>query len=448
MSTEWMKARPRTTLAFLCLAVASGVIVRPVESAEAAFPGANGKIVFVGQESGDYDIYSVNVDGSELTNLTNNSSDVDLYPQWSPDGKRIAYETRRDGFGDYRIAVMDADGSNEAFMGSSTARMPAWSPDGTKIAYWKYINEIYVVDVATGQELGPLTGPSAANDYDPAWSPDGTKIAFTSDRDGNDEVYVMNADGTQESRLTDNSVPDKWPSWHPDGSKILFASNTQITVTNANGTSPTPVATGSSAAWSPDGAKIVLDGLRIVQSDGTPITTIPVSDTISSPSYPDWQPLPDSELDGVPDELDNCPKAANSGQTDTDGDGAGNACDADDDNDGVNDSRDLCPLASGDRDHSGCEPSSVTLSVSKTKYTVRARGSVVPTHSGIPVRVTLLRKRHGRFRRVSSKSPVLDLSGRFSVNFRRPNPGTCKVKAQFRRDHDHDASSSRVTFRC
>lgn len=434
-------------LAFLWLVLAASTLV-PAGTTRAAFPGVNGKIIFVGQESWDYDIYSVNVDGSELTNLTNNSSDVDLYPQWSPDGERIAYETHREGYGDYRIAVMDADGGNKVLLGSSAARMPAWSPDGAKIAYWKYINEIQVVDLATGQESSPLTGPSAANDYDPAWSPDGTKIAFTSDRDGNNEVYVMNADGTQETRLTEDIGPNMWPSWHPDGSRILFGGNTQIMVMNADGTGQAPLASGSSAAWSPDGTKVVLDGLRIIELDGTLVTTVPIGITISNPAYPDWQPVPDSDLDGIPDETDNCPEASNPTQNDKDGDGAGNACDADDDNDGVVDSNDLCPLAPGERDHNGCQPSSVMLSIAKRAFTIRAKGRIVPTHSGVAVRVTLVRKRHGHFRTVVSRSPLLDASGRFSLNLKRPRPGTCRIRAVFPRDADHESSRSRVTFRC
>jgi hypothetical protein len=137
MATLRAKASRHGISALLWLAFVAGVSVAPQEVAQAAFPGINGRIVFVGQESGDYDIYSVNVDGTNLVNLTNNTGHADLFPQWSPDGQRIAYETHHEGFGNYQIAVMDADGSNKTMLGSSAARMPAWSPDGTKIAYWK-----------------------------------------------------------------------------------------------------------------------------------------------------------------------------------------------------------------------------------------------------------------------------------------------------------------------
>ncbi|GIV01726.1 MAG: hypothetical protein KatS3mg015_0556 [Fimbriimonadales bacterium] len=102
--------------------------------------------------------------------------------------------------------------------------------------------EIYVMN-ADGTNQTNLTN-NAAIDSGPVWSADGSKIAFVSDRDGNDEVYVMNADGTNQTRLTNNPAPsDRFPVWSPDGSKIAFVSdrdgNVEIYVMNADGTSQT-----------------------------------------------------------------------------------------------------------------------------------------------------------------------------------------------------------------
>ena len=83
--------------------------------------------------------------------------------------------------------------------------------------------EIYVMN-ADGTNQTRLTNNSA-EDIWPSWSPDGTKIAFMSDRDGNGEIYVMNADGTNQTRLTNNSATEYCPSWSPDGTKIVFMSN-------------------------------------------------------------------------------------------------------------------------------------------------------------------------------------------------------------------------------
>src|ERR687883_930796 len=82
--------------------------------------------------------------------------------------------------------------------------------------------EIYLMD-ADGGGLTRLT-ENNAEDLSPAWSPNGSRIAFVSNRDGNNEIYVMNADGTAQTRLTNNAAHDVGPAWSPDGTKIAFVS--------------------------------------------------------------------------------------------------------------------------------------------------------------------------------------------------------------------------------
>jgi len=161
--------------------------------------------------------------------------------------------------------------------------------------------EIYVMNAdGTGQTR--LTN-SLGVDRDPAWSPDGSKIAFTSDRDGNSEIYVMNADGTGQARRTNNAAEDGEPAWSPDGSKIAFTSdrdgNANIYVMNAGGTGQTRrtnnAAEDGEPAWSPDGTKIAFasnrDGDReiyVVNADGkgqTRLTNSPRDDFA-----PAWSP--------------------------------------------------------------------------------------------------------------------------------------------------------------
>ena len=143
---------------------------------------------------------------------------------------------------------------------------PAWSPNGNSIAFVSDRDgnpEIYVMD-ATGSLQVRRTNAGANSR--PAWSPDAGKIAFVSERDGNREIYVMNADGTNQLRLTNNAAIDDQPAWSPDGSTIAFASNRdgnfEIYRMNADGSgSPTRLTTNAVAdvqpAWSPDGAKLV-----------------------------------------------------------------------------------------------------------------------------------------------------------------------------------------------
>ena len=102
--------------------------------------------------------------------------------------------------------------------------------------------EIYVM-LAGGTNPTRLTNTSA-NDYDPVWSPDGTKIAFVSARDGDSEIFVMNADGTGAAPLTSNpGAINSDPAWSSDGSKILFAStrdgNAEIYVMDRDGSNET-----------------------------------------------------------------------------------------------------------------------------------------------------------------------------------------------------------------
>lgn len=89
----------------------------------------------------------------------------------------------------------------------------------------------------------PVIQPYDCGDRQPAWSPNGSKIAFTSDRDGDDEIYIMNADGTGEAQLTGSAGQDRRPEWSRDGSKIFFESNRdgnpEIYIMNADGSEQT-----------------------------------------------------------------------------------------------------------------------------------------------------------------------------------------------------------------
>ena len=102
---------------------------------------------------------------------------------------------------------------------SSSAGFPDVSPDGAKIAF--VLNrEIFVMNADGTNQLQLTENP--ADDTEPTWSPDGKKIAFATNRDGNYEIYVMNAYGDGQKRLTHNNVDDVYPEWSPDGSKIAF----------------------------------------------------------------------------------------------------------------------------------------------------------------------------------------------------------------------------------
>ena len=148
-------------------------------------------------------------------------------PAWSPDGQRIAFVDAcnieiRDADGSDQVVLIDVSGCRSQF----TTRSPVWSPNGRQIAFYLYAPDpnfdIYVVE-ADGSDLTRLTSHSA-NDEFPVWSPFGNRIAFHSDRAGNRDIYVMDANGGNLTRLTEHAADDEFPVWSPDGSRIAFVS--------------------------------------------------------------------------------------------------------------------------------------------------------------------------------------------------------------------------------
>jgi Tol biopolymer transport system component len=276
-------------------------------------PGS--RIVF----SSGLDIYSMNPDGSQIIRLTYaDDGQFNLQPAWSPDHTSIAFVSNRDG--DVEIYVMKSDGSmvRRLTYNAGEDSQPAWSPDGTKIAFVhgddpSYAGRVNLLNCETAQVYvmktdgsgqKKLTGTS--NNTDPAWSPDSKQIAFSSDRDGNYEIYRMNADGSSPARLTFNDTEDADPAWSPDGSRIAYGSGYErinyfcglngiiqnplkldsainagagdIHVLRLDGTSDVALTTtnnNSDPAWSPDGSQLVFASRRddnfeiyLMNSDG------------------------------------------------------------------------------------------------------------------------------------------------------------------------------------
>src|SRR2546430_113950 len=141
----------------------------------------------------------------------------DTAAPFTPIPARIAFVSDR-RLGQYDIWLMNTDGSVQLLTDHlAQDDWPSWSPDGTKIAFATNRDgndEIYVMN-ADGTNAVNVTKSAFADDG-PAWSPDGTKIAFYSDRDGSDvAIYVMNANGSGVVKLTSSAVPDELPAWSP-----------------------------------------------------------------------------------------------------------------------------------------------------------------------------------------------------------------------------------------
>jgi Tol biopolymer transport system component len=162
--------------------------------------------------------------------------------------------------------------------------------------------EIYVMN-ADGTGYQTRLTYSESDDADPAFSPDGTKIAYLSGRDGNFEIYVMNADGTNQTRLTLNDQVDNDPSFSPDGTKIVFTSyrdgNGEIYSMNIDGTNQTRltnhIAIDFEPTWSPDGSSIAFqtnrDGnLEIYRMDADGSNPTNLTNTPTTDNEPDFSP--------------------------------------------------------------------------------------------------------------------------------------------------------------
>jgi len=250
-------------------------------------PIINGKIAFTSNRDGNSEIYVMNPDGSNQTNLTNNSAE-DVDPSFSRDGSKIVFSSNRDG--DYEIYSMNADGSNlrQLTFNSSADKDPSFSPNGSKIVFVSDRDgnsEIYSMN-ADGTIPMRLT-VNSATDFNPTYKPDGTKIAFSSNRTETFQLYLMEPDGNMQTQLTNSSLGDYEPSYSPDSMKIVFASwvynpppqlgfgySLEIYVINENDAANRTRLTYSDftnhshPSFSPDGLKIAFDST--VPSQGKP----------------------------------------------------------------------------------------------------------------------------------------------------------------------------------
>jgi len=245
-------------------------------------PGGGDRLVFASNRDGDYEIYLIDVDGSNLTRLTDDSS-FDFDPDWTPDGNRIVYVSSADG--DPEIMVMDADGENREQLTDNTARDadPVVSPDGEWIAFTSDRDgdfEIYVMRI-DGSGVRQLTINEDRDDLTPTWSPDGQRIAYYvkigSDNDATD-LYAVDVGGGSPTRLTNNDSLDQWPDWSPDGGRLVFtaapiAGVSERSLATLDLTTGMvnflldPVARDDDPTWSPDGTRLAFDSDREASGD-------------------------------------------------------------------------------------------------------------------------------------------------------------------------------------
>jgi Tol biopolymer transport system component len=323
-----MRVEPRLTgilrtLAVICV----GGLAAGVSPAVAAFPGGNGRIAFDSDRDagGDIDIWTMRPNGSDPINLTADSAAFDGIESWRADGRKIAFQSNRvtatNPNGTFQIFVMNADGSDPTqitFTDVNNNDAPAWSPDGRKIVFVRHMfqgdpdpdvdnHDVWTMD-ADGSNQRNLTN-NFAEDQEPNWSPDGKRIAFRSDRTGSNEVYTFKPNGSMLRQLTFTPGFDGGPNWSPDSRMIAFDTerdgNSEIYKMRADGSHPVRLTRNPAfdlvAAWSPDGRKVAFTSDRdasaehpdnfevyTMRADGSHqmnLTYNPAFDFLS-----DWQP--------------------------------------------------------------------------------------------------------------------------------------------------------------
>ncbi len=195
-----------------------------------AFGGGQGQIAFASDRTGLAQIWLVNVDGSELRQITHAQRGA-CQPSWSPDGARLVYispcKENQEIYTNTNLFIIDVDGSNTIELPtlSSGDFDPAWSPDGRFIAFTSILTngraQIYLMELIT-QKMQRLS-EKYFMDINPSWSADSTQLVFISSRNGPHQIWTMNIDGSNQLRFsTSGDKKNTHPVWAYDGKEVLF----------------------------------------------------------------------------------------------------------------------------------------------------------------------------------------------------------------------------------
>jgi Tol biopolymer transport system component len=281
--------------------------------AEAAFPGANGKLAVTAYEQRfaslfNPQIVTLNLDGTGLSFLITDGDSIN--PSWSPDGSKIAFDR---GFLYRDIYTMNADGTGatQVTTDPTVDVDPAWSPDGTKIVFVRSMSPAFGGDLYTTNVDGSATTKLTDGASQPVWSPAGDLIAFKSFASGQIDVVAPNGTGRRPVILGNS------PDWSPDGHRIAFESGQEIYTVNVDGSGsvqltndpdpgPSMTVSNEDPVWSPDGTRIgFLDtscnyevgpefcsySFETVNADGSGGRTSHFGTGFQA----DWQPIPPPE---------------------------------------------------------------------------------------------------------------------------------------------------------
>jgi hypothetical protein len=259
----------------------------------------SGQIAFTSSRTGNKEIWVMDGAGANATQVTDNPDADDFQPSWSPDGSQITYVVGTEATQNQDIWVIDADGSNARQLSESSAAEwePAWSPDGSQIAFVSDREgdaDIFIRNAdGSGEDFNLTAYAPASAQYSPAWSPDGTRIAYISTENGSPSLWVMTVDGSERVELlTLNGI--NYPNWTPDSARILFDTGFNIGIINSDGqnfqslynydgTHPTVSPNGSTIAYESEENDILITDLG--REDQRNLTNTPGS----VDQDPDWR---------------------------------------------------------------------------------------------------------------------------------------------------------------
>jgi Tol biopolymer transport system component len=229
----------------LCFLLSLSLAFAQNEPATSPFAGETAWIAYQTDRTGHGGVWLIHPDGTGDHQVAADVLEEQHLPDWSPDGKRIVFATRVS-----LAALMDGETEPlyEYDLATQTSRElfacedpcmgdddPTYSPDGTKVAFLRYlgpfINDapsdcgLAIGDVATGEvtQITSNTEPPCDREYLPRWSPDGSQLTYWRGLPTGTAVFVINADGTNEQRLTDPEMVAGDPDWSPDGNWIVFS---------------------------------------------------------------------------------------------------------------------------------------------------------------------------------------------------------------------------------